>query len=368
MTILYDKKDSNVPAWKKSQQFLRDNPNVLIENGIDKTGNILNVNNFIYCKEKYASSMDFITGDGGFDFSVDFNRQEMNITQLLFGQIAYALCMQKKGGHFVLKIFDSFMSYTIDLLYLLSSFYEKVYITKPNTSRYANSEKYIVCKNFLFSSCCSFYPFLLDAFKKMVDEETLSIPEFKQMIPPQAKQKAPLFSPLSESGLFENNGGEERTRMGGIIFENNEARGGIVRVNDGASGEIICTILQKQTSLDLPKNRYIQRFLNIPISNYFLTKLEEYNSIFGQQQIENIYYTISLIETKNKNEKIDNLIRNNIHKCVSWCIKMGIPYNQIANTNIFLFHKNGEFPLYDYERKSGIIREENDKKNRDYEW
>jgi hypothetical protein len=95
-------------------------------------------------------------------------------------------------------------------------------------------------------------------------------------------------------------------------------------------------------------SHYIQRFLKIPISSYFSTKLEEYNSIFGQQQIENIYYTISLIETKNKNEKIDHLLRNNIHKCVSWCIKMGLPYNQIANTNIFLFHKNGDFPL-DYE-------------------
>jgi hypothetical protein len=26
--------------------------------------------------------------------------------------------------------------------------YDKVYVTKPNTSRYANSEKYIVCKGF----------------------------------------------------------------------------------------------------------------------------------------------------------------------------------------------------------------------------
>ena len=34
------------------------------------------------------------------------------------------------------------------MLYLLSNYYEKVYITKPLTSRPANSEKYIICKNF----------------------------------------------------------------------------------------------------------------------------------------------------------------------------------------------------------------------------
>ena len=258
MTILDENAemdDYNIPAWKKSQQFLKENPNVVIENGADGTGNILNIENFVYCKEKYASSMDLITADGGFDFSNDFNNQEISIANLLFAQIAYALCMQKKNGSFVLKIFDCFMPHTIDLLFILSSFYDKVYITKPQTSRYANSEKYIVCKKFLFSSCNDFYPFLYEAFIK--------------------------------------------------ICHNN--------------------------------NNCIHRFLNIPISNYFLTKLEEYNSIFGQQQIENIYYTISLIETKNKAEKIDMLIKTNIQKCIQWCLKYDVPHNTITgNTNIFL--------------------------------
>ena len=32
--------------------------------------------NFVYVYEKYRNSMDIITGDGGFDFSIDFNKQE----------------------------------------------------------------------------------------------------------------------------------------------------------------------------------------------------------------------------------------------------------------------------------------------------
>ena len=138
MTILDKENDSNIPAWKKTQQFLRNNPNVVIEVGEDETGNILSVENFIGVKEKYGSSMDLITADGGFDFSLDFNSQEINITKLLFAQICFAVTMQKRGGSFILKIFDCFMQHTIDLLYILSSFYEKVYIMKPYTSRYAN--------------------------------------------------------------------------------------------------------------------------------------------------------------------------------------------------------------------------------------
>ena len=107
--------------------FLKENPNVHIETGADQTGDLLSFDNFVYCSEKYKSSMDIITGDGGFDFSQDFNNQENNISNLLFAQVAFALTMQKYKGAFVLKIFDSFMQSTIDILAILSSFYTNVF-------------------------------------------------------------------------------------------------------------------------------------------------------------------------------------------------------------------------------------------------
>jgi 23S rRNA U2552 (ribose-2'-O)-methylase RlmE/FtsJ len=250
ITII-DNNDINVPSWKKSENFLNENKNVYIETGFDKTGDILKIENFEYCVKKYGSSMDLITGDGGFDFSTNFNNQEHDMTKLLFAQVCFALCMQKRDGSFVLKIFDSFLSSTVDIIYILCSFYKKVYITKPQTSRYANSEKYIVCKGFLFDSSMGFYKYLYNAFDKMIN-----------------------------------------------------------------------------------MNNYIKRFLSSDISHFFLTKLEEYNSIFGQQQIENIYYTLTLIENKNKNEKsekIDNIIKMNSQKCVQWCIKHNIPYYDVYN-------------------------------------
>ena len=50
--------------------------------------------------------------------------------------------------NFVLKIFDIFTLPTIQIIFILSSVYDNVYICKPNTSRIANSEKYLVCKNY----------------------------------------------------------------------------------------------------------------------------------------------------------------------------------------------------------------------------
>ena len=148
MTI-EDPSDSEVPGWKKTASFLKAHSNIILEKGADKTGNILNIENFKHVTGLYGGKMDFVTGDGGFDFSSDFNNQESSILKLLFAQIAYAVCLQKRGGSFVLKCFDCFHKATAELILLLSSLYEKVYVTKPNTSRYANSERYLVCTNFV---------------------------------------------------------------------------------------------------------------------------------------------------------------------------------------------------------------------------
>ena len=48
--------------------------------------------------------MDIVTGDGGFDFSVNYDDQEYLALKLILSQIAYALTIQKKGGIFILKV------------------------------------------------------------------------------------------------------------------------------------------------------------------------------------------------------------------------------------------------------------------------
>ena len=146
MTLVND--DPICPGWKKTRAFLESHPNVIIENGADKTGNLISLENFLYCAEKYKNKMDIVTADGGFDFSVDFNHQETMATQLILCEVFYALAIQKQGGSFILKIFDVFHKATVDILYILSYYYDSVSIMKPYTSRIANSEKYVICQGF----------------------------------------------------------------------------------------------------------------------------------------------------------------------------------------------------------------------------
>jgi cap1 methyltransferase len=183
--------------------------------------------------------------------------QEYNALNLIFCQILYALIMQKKGGHFILKVFDIFSAASLDLCYLLSSFYTEVYIVKPNTSRYANSERYIVCKNFKFESSKEF----------------------------SAKFHASL-----------------------TILYNSELS--------------------------------IKRVIRFSIPYYFLTRIEEINAIFGQQQIETINNTLTLINMiypNVKQEKIEYYKKNNIQKCINWCIKYKVSYNKIMSTSSNIF-------------------------------
>lgn len=139
--------DTQTPGWKKSQDFIKKyHPCIFIEKGEDLTGNLYNPCNFKYVCDKYKSTQNLVTADGGFDFSSDFNNQEQTIMRLLYTEVCYALMLQKEQGHFVLKMFDLFLKSSVDILYILSLCYEEVYIMKPSTSRSANSEKYIVCK------------------------------------------------------------------------------------------------------------------------------------------------------------------------------------------------------------------------------
>ena len=146
ITLIED--SQNIPNWNKLQSLIDTQDNIIIENGLDGTGDLFNPNNYNDLKEKYMGTMDLITADGGFDFSVNFNHQETQALRLLLTEVIYTFMLQKNGGVFIFKMFDTFKKASIDIIYLLSCFYEKINVVKPNTSRYANSEKYIVCKNF----------------------------------------------------------------------------------------------------------------------------------------------------------------------------------------------------------------------------
>ena len=80
-----------------------------------------------------------------------FNKAHNDINSYIINFIKFVMNIlryQEFGGTSIIKIDYIFHKPIIDLLYLLSSLFEKVYIIKPNTSNITTFEKYIVCKNF----------------------------------------------------------------------------------------------------------------------------------------------------------------------------------------------------------------------------
>lgn len=163
MTLRSD--SSDVPNWNKAYDMFN-RAGVYITYGRDGTGNLYFTENLKeYRKLLGGNRAHLVTADGGFDYSTNFNNQEQQSLQLIFCEIVCALGVNRKGGHFILKVFDVFTKMTSKLIYLLTYFYDSVILTKPHTSRPANSERYLVCKNFR-----GITPEQLETLYDMVDE------------------------------------------------------------------------------------------------------------------------------------------------------------------------------------------------------
>lgn len=140
-------KDKTIPYWN---QNIINNPINKIINGEDGTGNIYDYKNVdFFIKNINSNFCHLVTADGGFDYSEDYNSQELSSYKLLYSEIFIALNIQKLGGSFVIKFFDLFTYKTIQLIYILYLCYSKIEIYKPLTSRLSNSEKYIICSGFV---------------------------------------------------------------------------------------------------------------------------------------------------------------------------------------------------------------------------
>jgi len=95
-------------------------------------------------KERLGGKVDLYTSDIGFDVSFNYNEQETLQSPTNLGQVISGLITLKKGGTLITKQYTFMTSFTISLMGLLTRLFNKLYVTKPMTSKPDNSETYLV--------------------------------------------------------------------------------------------------------------------------------------------------------------------------------------------------------------------------------
>jgi hypothetical protein len=217
---------------------------------------IKNINNIYYFK----NIDDVKLTNDTFDFIfLDINNENDNINLYVINLIKTLIIIhsyQSTHGISIIKINHMFHKQIVDILFLLSTYFENVFIIKPDTCNIITFEKYIVCKSFIYNDS-------------------------------NITEKIKLINILHN---YEN----DKTKNIISLIEN----------------EIPC---------------------------YFINKLNEINIIIGQQQLEGCNQIINILKNKNKEDKIENITKINIQKCINMCEKFKIPYNNLfEKNNIFL--------------------------------
>ena len=204
------------------------------------------INNTITNTEYY----DFIFFETNTETLDTYVMDLIKIMMIIFKQM-------KNNGICIIKIDSIFYKPIVDVLYLLSSCFEKVYIIKPNTNNITTFEKYIVCKYFIV----------------------------------------------------------------------NENKSKLYNLNYHILSDFLFNLKDKNTI----------SFFESDIPCYFINKINDINTIIGQQQLESLNQIINILNSRNKNDKIELIKKTHIQKCVNWCEKFKLPCNKFTEkTNIFL--------------------------------
>lgn len=178
ITLLSNNK--TIPNWKIKKNYIN-KYNIHLNNINDGDGDLYNFDNIKSFMESVKNGSDsynccdFITADGGFDFSENFNEQEKDFIIFLICEIYLVLNLLKVGGNAVIKIYDIYSKESIKILYILTIFFEEVLIIKPLSSRPANSEKYLLCRNYIMNN--EDYNKFNELFKKIILSKDLRLLE-----------------------------------------------------------------------------------------------------------------------------------------------------------------------------------------------
>lgn len=142
----------NVPMVGKYVWY----PDLLLNRGFtalfgpDDSGNVYSPLNLKdVTKELSGQNVHYVVSDGGFKISVDEgnhmeNLQEIMSARIILSEVLLMMMTIAEGGSFIVKLFDTFSTFTASIIYVISKIFKDAYIVKPVRSRIVNSERYLV--------------------------------------------------------------------------------------------------------------------------------------------------------------------------------------------------------------------------------
>lgn len=110
--------------------------------------------------ETTGKKVDFVTAYAASDWKYKVTH-EQEIIESVIGEITCALGMLNTNGCFVCRVYETFTTTMCKIVYMLSLFFNEVFIVKPLMSHASTSEKFIVCKGYKQK------PKLLEQFEKL---------------------------------------------------------------------------------------------------------------------------------------------------------------------------------------------------------
>ena len=168
-TLLSD--NSSIPKWKLKKN-IQEHFNLILNYSLDESGDLYDINEVNKLITKIGKhNCNLITADGGFDFSNNYNHQEKDFMNLFISEAYIMLNLLKNNGNGIIKIYDIYSKNSIKIMYIISLFFEKIYIIKPLTSRPANSEKYILCYRYKDFSESKIY---FNIFETIIQDKDLN--------------------------------------------------------------------------------------------------------------------------------------------------------------------------------------------------
>ena len=142
-----------------SSQFQINNVNINQEKEFEFNKNKQNqFLNKITKKEDYVSPAKFIKTNKTSDIIIanseniysSINNKEDESYKLILGELLVILKSLNKHGNVIFKVYDTFTTITLKIIYILTTLFDETYIYKPLLSRLSDSEKYIICKKYKY--------------------------------------------------------------------------------------------------------------------------------------------------------------------------------------------------------------------------